>query len=590
MGAIAGWTLVNLVEKSLVRYEWRRFVSTLVYVFIVATPAAWLAFAVRLGRPERGLSRRSLLLLLIEPAIVLALVSTDVWHGLFRAGIIIQDDGPYAVTVARYGPLFWLHAAYTYALFFTGAVLAIRGLARQPDWSPTRVAILLSGMAVPTLGNVAYVFRWQPEQWGDLTPVYFAVTGMAAAWMLFKVRIFDIRPIACDAILDSLHDAVLVLDDQGRILDANPAARALLPSSSSRMLLLAEVFPELAQCLKAAPSSAAGTELRLPLAGKGVWDMQHRPIIDRGVRIGTLLRLSDATARKQAEAEHAQLLAREQEARAQAESLLVRAGEADRRKNVFLAMLGHELRNPLAPIRNAVHLLEGAVGAGGPADVARKVLDRQVRHLSELVDDLLDVSRIAHSKITLDKKRCDLVEIVRTAADDRRPIIETASLTFVMELTAGPVWVQADSVRLVQVLDNLLTNAAKFTDPGGRVTLTLAVEIDQQRAVIMVEDTGIGIDTVLLPHLFEAFSQGEHGVNPSRGGLGLGLALVRGLVRLHGGEVTASSAGPGQGAVFTWWIPLEPHTGSSGVSATPVEPEHFSGVLSLGEGPASPPP
>jgi PAS domain S-box-containing protein len=230
--------------------------------------------------------------------------------------------------------------------------------------------------------------------------------------------------------------------------------------------------------------------------------------------------------------------------------------EADRRKDEFLAMLAHELRNPLAPIRNALTIMR----LGGPPTPvmrqARETIDRQVAHMSRLIDDLLDVARIAQGKVLLRQERCDLVSLVRTAAEDYRGVLESSGLELVLALLAEPLWVQGDPTRLAQVVGNLLHNAHKFTDLGGRVTVRL--EAERGTAVLAIADTGIGLDAALLPRLFAAFTQAEQGIARSRGGLGLGLALVKGLVTMHGGAVTAASAGPGQGSEFTVRLPLAP--------------------------------
>jgi CheY-like chemotaxis protein len=221
-------------------------------------------------------------------------------------------------------------------------------------------------------------------------------------------------------------------------------------------------------------------------------------------------------------------------------------------------MLGHELRNPLGPIRNAAHLLRQAGDTGPVIEWVGEVLGRQVQHLARLVDDLLDVSRIAQGKIRFDKEPVDLARLVRVTVADYRPNLETAGLVLDLDVPAGPVWVEGDATRLAQVVDNLLVNAAKFTDPGGRVTVRLSVDVDDRRARVTVRDTGMGIEASLLPRVFDPFTQADRSLDHSRGGLGLGLALVRAVVRLHGGEVRAASEGVGRGAEFTFWIPLAP--------------------------------
>jgi signal transduction histidine kinase len=228
--------------------------------------------------------------------------------------------------------------------------------------------------------------------------------------------------------------------------------------------------------------------------------------------------------------------------------------EADRRKDEFLAVLAHELRNPLAPIRNALYLLGMASLDAEGACEARDVMERQVRHLVRLVDDLMDVSRITRGKIELRRERLDLAEAVRAAVEISRPHVESARHELTVSLPAEAMFVHADPARLAQVVANLLNNAAKYTEPGGRIWLTAAREAE--RAVVRVRDSGIGIPAPMLPRVFDMFVQVDHTVSRSQGGLGIGLTLVKRLVELHGGEVEASSAGPGRGSEFVIFLPL----------------------------------
>jgi len=230
--------------------------------------------------------------------------------------------------------------------------------------------------------------------------------------------------------------------------------------------------------------------------------------------------------------------------------------EADRRKDEFLAMLGHELRNPLAPIRNAVQILRQGGGDASLVVVARDMIDRQVSHLVRLVDDLLDVSRISRGKILLRMERLDLARLVRETVEDHRRALEAGGLALELTLPAGPVWVEGDPTRLAQALGNLLSNAGKFTDPGGRVEVALSVGSGGDSAEVVVRDTGIGMEPSMMERLFEAFSQADRTLDRSRGGLGLGLALVKGLMDMHGGEVLAASTGLDQGSRFTLLLPL----------------------------------
>lgn len=228
--------------------------------------------------------------------------------------------------------------------------------------------------------------------------------------------------------------------------------------------------------------------------------------------------------------------------------------EADRRKNEFLGTLSHELRNPLTPIHNALWILAHADPAGPQATRARLVVDRQITHLSRLIDDLLDVTRISRGKVVLNRTRCDLRELLRLNIQDHELLLAERRIGMEVRLTTEPVLLDADPTRITQVIGNLLQNSAKFTASGGRIELSLQVE--PGTAVISVSDTGIGIATEMLPRVFEPFVQADESLHRSQGGLGLGLALVKGLVEMHGGEVEARSEGLGRGSEFVIRLPF----------------------------------
>jgi PAS domain S-box-containing protein len=243
--------------------------------------------------------------------------------------------------------------------------------------------------------------------------------------------------------------------------------------------------------------------------------------------------------------------------------------DAARRKDQFLAMLAHELRNPLAPIRNAAQVLK-AVGVDDPSgDWAREVIERQVQHLTRLVDDLLDVSRITSGKVVLQREPLDVATIVSRAIETTRPLIDARRHQLVAILPPAPLEVEGDLTRLVQVVANLLNNAAKYTDEGGR----LSIEVTRQGAavVISVRDNGLGISADLLPHIFDLFTQADRSLDRSQGGLGIGLTLVRQLVEMHGGSVEAKSDGPRRGSQFIVSLParLAPATGAGGSPDAP---------------------
>ena len=227
--------------------------------------------------------------------------------------------------------------------------------------------------------------------------------------------------------------------------------------------------------------------------------------------------------------------------------------EAGRRKDEFLALLAHELRNPLAPLRNGLQVMRLAGDDAYTVGQARAMMERQLGHMVRLIDDLLDVSRIGRHKMELRRTRVALADVVDNAVETSRPVIESARHTLSVSLPSEPVFLDADLTRLAQVLSNLLTNSAKYTKPGGHIWLTAERRGDE--VIASVRDTGIGIPAEDLPLVFDMFSQVDRSIERSTGGLGIGLALVKGLVEMHNGTVSAESDGPGKGSTFTVRLP-----------------------------------
>ncbi|HEX5273590.1 MAG TPA: response regulator [Gemmataceae bacterium] len=296
------------------------------------------------------------------------------------------------------------------------------------------------------------------------------------------------------------------------------------------------------------------------------------PLTARGRTLGALtLAVSDP---KRSASAHDIALARDFAARAAIAldnaRLYREVQEADRKKNEFLAMLAHELRNPLAPIRNGIHLLR-AVGTRDPqVREVRDMMERQVQHLIRLVDDLLDLSRITRGKVRLQAEPLDLGKVLARAVETARPLIDERRHRLDVDGPAEALRVEGDAVRLAQVLGNLLNNAAKYTEEGGQITLGAARDGDE--AVVRVRDTGMGIPAEMLGSVFELFTQVDRSLDRSQGGLGIGLTLVRQLVEMHGGRVEAHSEGPGRGSEFVVRLPLlkeEPRPAAEKLNGSP---------------------
>jgi len=299
------------------------------------------------------------------------------------------------------------------------------------------------------------------------------------------------------------------------------------------------------------------------------------PLIARGRTLGSMAALQAESGRGFTPADCAMLDELAQRAAlaldnarlyAQAESALREAERANRSKDEFLGILGHELRNPLAPIVMALRVMEMKDATVNVEE--RRIIERQVAHLSRLVDDLLDVSRITQGKVELRHDRVDLRGVVEKALELTHPVFERRSRPIDVDMPAEPCIVSGDEVRLAQVISNLLINAAKFTPDPGRIALRLSRSAGDAR--IEVVDEGVGIDPMLLPHVFDLFVQGAQPIDRTSGGLGLGLAIVRMLVRMHEGSVEVASGGAGRGSAFTVRLPLAASAHAPVASAPPA--------------------
>jgi PAS domain S-box-containing protein len=349
--------------------------------------------------------------------------------------------------------------------------------------------------------------------------------------------------------LASLGDGVMVVDAVERIVFLNPAAESLtgwgndaVGRDYTEVFVVREVAARAA--IEHALVTALGEGSVQRLAGpttivsrRGVLvpiDVSAAPVRDRQRTVrGAVLVFHDVTRQQQAEE-------------------AVR--EADRRKDEFLTMLGHEMRNPLGPMRNGVQILRLRGDDPATRTYVVDLMDRLTLQLSRLIDDLLDAAHIARGRVKLHCERLDLTQLVQETVESRRAVLEKGGLLLTVEVPSGRVWVSGDPSRLRQVLGQLLSNAAKYTDSGGSIQVRLVEHVRQ--ALVTIRDTGVGIEATLLPQLFEAFNQAVPGPERSKGGLGLGLVIVKGLIEMHGGQVSVVSDGLGKGAEFRFLLPL----------------------------------
>ena len=297
-----------------------------------------------------------------------------------------------------------------------------------------------------------------------------------------------------------------------------------------------------------------------PVITEALENLGNVTVVERPTRVPTLVSAVHSAVRSRNRQYQIRSYIAERERYAEA----LRA--ADQRKDVFLATLAHELRNPLAPMRTALEIMRIAPRSDAAYDHARSVLDRQMKQMTRLIDDLLDLSRISHGKLELKREQVNLRAVVDSAVEITRPMFEAQGHALHIDLPVDPVYLNADPTRLSQVFSNLLNNAAKYTDRGG--SIRLSARRDGDHVLVRLEDNGVGIAREDLQRVFEMFTQVGRSMEQSRGGLGVGLALSQWLVRLHGGTITAHSEGLGHGSEFTVRLPV---TGAPAQLQAPAE-------------------
>ncbi len=428
----------------------------------------------------------------------------------------------------------------------------------DPDYQPVLRTLMRDGLVRPAEGEV--VLRHED---GSSLPLYVGVSalreGAAGVCFIFadlseqkgRERLVAEEALA-RSILEQVTEAVMVCDTSGVIVRASRAAHQIC-GTNPITLRFEDAFHQAGLCQadgqKLELQSAwqgrriRGLEVQLNRASGEAQDMllSAGPLVAAGGDLlGTVLTLTDVSLLRHAETE----------LRRRAEELQ----EEHRHKDEFLAMLAHELRNPLAPIRNGLNLLSLSMPADPQCMEINALMARQMDHMIRLVDDLLDVSRICSGKITLQMNEVDMRAVVSQAVEAVRPLAEERKHHVAVDLGPQPLIVRGDSTRLVQVILNLVNNAAKYTDPGGSVRVQ--VTHDAHTVQVAVTDNGVGISCELLPRVFDLFTQAERTLDRSQGGLGLGLNLVNRLTKMHGGTVEAFSEGPGHGSTFVLTLPL----------------------------------
>lgn len=528
------------------------------HIGIAVLPVAWFVFAVRYVGASRLLGRSTRALLLALPVVHLALAFTNDWHRLvWRNWTLVHQ--PFPIHRAEYGAWFWGFAASSHLLILGGIVLlawprvGARGLYARQGRFLAAVAL------APWLANAAYLFRLGPVPGLDLTPFGFTLASAVFALNVVPLRLLDLVPIARSAVVEGMSDGVVVIDDQGRVVDINPAAARLLGVDA-----VAVVGRDACDGLgawKGLPA-AAGTGRTAELSvgsGESSRTLEQRVSLIRDSRdrvTGSLVVLVDVTVRKRWEAQLETTNQRLAAALEQSEGLTVEAQAASRAKAAFAANVSHEMRTPLHGIIGSSELLLGGELRGEERELV-ELIHRSGIDLLAVVSDVLDFSKLDSRRVALERRVVDIRELVEDRLEKVALVARGKDLGLDYEIAEGvPDGVLADRARVGQVLDILLSNAVKFTQ-AGRVKVSVEVDCGDTaspRLRFGVSDTGIGLAPEAWPLLFEPFMQADSTTTRRFRGAGLGLSIARRLCELMGGEIRAAESD--RGARFLFSLPL----------------------------------
>ena len=546
MLALFVWSTGYCLEFMGADLPTKLFWAKIQYFGIVTIPAALLLFALVFSGRRSWVTSPRLAGLLVIPAITLLLAVSNDLHRQVWSDWYLETIGGTSVLHLEHGVAFWVYIVYTYILLVASTVFIIQALIHRPKIYRGQMVSIAVGIAAPWLGNLLSLSGLYPHPI-DLTPFAFTITGLAIAWSIYKHNLLDIAPIGYETVIDSMNDAVFILNRRNNIVDVNPAGQNMLELSASEIIGrdAREMFKDQSDLMDLYQNAmnireeiAVGTDSQ-----KQFYELSISPLTDRQDKIlGRAVILHDISDRKQAE--NAMVMARDQ------------ALESSRIKSQFLARVGHELRTPLGVIRGYADLLtEPSYGTLSElqAKAVNEIIDSTQR-VSDMVGELLDESRLAAGAVQLDIKPFTPALVLKDVQKKLSVLAQQKALSLSSDLDPElPEQLYGDPMRINQMITNLASNSIKFTKDG-EVSIRFYLR-SKNKWAMEVSDTGPGIPKEAQKDIFEPFRQADGSISRKYGGTGLGLSIVKHLTNMMEGKIVVKSK-VGQGSTFTIILPL----------------------------------
>ncbi len=542
------WTSAGAMELLAANLGAKILFVDIVYIGVVIVAASWFLFALSYTGKEHLVTRRNIILLTIMPVLTMLAIISNPLHELFWTNRAVAMQDSLMVTDFDFGPLFWVHTAYSYMLIILGAGIMLRAVIRSPQLYRGQIGLILVGGLAPFIGNMLFLSALNPlPDYVDLTSFTYMLSGIPIGWALYRFRLMDIVPVAREIVVENMVDGVLVVDSETRIVDINKAAIKILNLPGNTVIgkpLLDVWTKEKRLLLQFQGMEDANREVEIEVDGElRTYNVRLSPLRNRrGDLTGRIANLNDITSIKE--------INRELELARQ------KADEATRLKSDFLATMSHELRTPLnAVIGYSELMLSGMVGelSDKHYDYTDRVTEN-AKYLLGLINDILDISKIEAGRMELSMQPFNLKKWTDEIVAQHQILADEKKLDFRVEIDDKlPEEFLGDAPRLRQVTINLLSNAFKFTHKG-TVKLKLSKH-DTTTWSIIVSDTGIGISPHKQETIFEEFQQADNSSTREYGGTGLGLAIVRRFILMMGGHIRLTSS-LGEGSTFTIVLPL----------------------------------